>query len=294
MASSRDSTFRSSETVAIVGVGLIGGSIAASLRKRGHTGAIVGVGRNQERLAEIRKAGLIDQGTQSLGEAASEADLIVVCTPVDVIPAAVREAATVCRPGTLLTDAGSVKGSICQALLGRLPPQAEFIGSHPLAGSERQGHAHADADLFEGRVCVVTPDAATSPGQLARLKCFWQTLGSAVVELSPEAHDRALAETSHLPHVVAAALAATLAPENRQFAATGFRDTTRIAASDPELWSAIFLANADEVLARLDAYDQRLGDLRTAITNRDAAALKKLLQVAKTAREALRAGTTTH
>jgi prephenate dehydrogenase len=279
--------FRSIETVAIVGVGLIGGSIAAALKQRGHSGEIVGVGRSQERLAEIRAAGFIDAGTCSLAEAAARADLVVFCTPVDAIAGGVLEAAAACRSGTLLTDAGSVKGAICRAVAGKLPPRIEFIGSHPLAGSERQGFCNADANLFEGRICVLTPCAATPANQLTRLESFWRTLGSAVIELSPEVHDRALAETSHLPHAVAAALAATLSPENRRLAATGFCDTTRIAAGDPELWSAIFLANADEVVARLDAYGENLHKLRAAIANRDATALKKLLEVAKTNRDSV-------
>lgn len=290
MAAPFNSDFRRSQTVAIVGVGLIGGSIAAGLKKRGHSGAILGVGRDESRLDDARKAGLIDEGLSDIAKAASRADIVIFCTPVDMIADGVRSAADACRAGTLLTDAGSVKGTICRALDGKLSKNATFIGSHPIAGSEKQGFRHADANLFEGRICIVTPNATTSADQLLRLKSFWQTLGLAVLEMSPDEHDRALAETSHLPHVVAAALAATLSPSNRHLAATGFCDTTRIAAGDPDLWTAIFLANADDVLARIDSFSDSLRVFRIALNNRDAVTLKKLLQVAKTARESVNHG----
>ncbi|MEX2286640.1 MAG: prephenate dehydrogenase [Planctomycetaceae bacterium] len=279
--------FHGLKTVVIVGVGLIGGSIAAALKSRGFRGKIVGVGRDRKRLADAQSAGLVDVGTLDLAEAAADADLFVFCTPVDRIAAGVHEAARWCRTGTLITDTGSVKGSICHALSSGLPGGATFIGSHPLAGSERQGFEHADADLFEGRVCVVTPDVDTPAEPLRHLESFWQSMGCAVVKLSAADHDRALAETSHLPHAVAAALAATLSPGNRQLAASGFCDTTRVAAGDPDLWTAILLANSDEMAERLSAFGDKLDEFAAAIAKRDEAVLKRLLQQAKTARESV-------
>ena len=280
-------TLLKSSNIGIVGVGLIGGSIAAALKKRGFNGRIIGIGRNSVRLQDAQTAGLVDEFTTDLTDAAAKCDLIIFCTPVDRIAYGVITAAAKSSPGTLITDAGSVKGSICRELDGRLPGGVTFIGSHPLAGSEKNGFEHADADLFVGRTCVVTPDIATPPEQLERLTRFWETLGMIVVSMTAEDHDAALARTSHLPHVVAAALAATLSPENDELAATGFADTTRIASGDPELWTAILLANADAVSNRLSEYTQQLDEFRAAIVNRDADVLKNLLEEAKRKRDDL-------
>jgi len=274
-------------TIGIIGIGLIGGSITAALKKRGFNGRIIGIGRNSARLQDAQTAGLIDEFTTDVGTVAAECGLIIFCTPVDRIAYGVITAAAKSSPGTLITDAGSVKGSICRELDGKLPDGVTFIGSHPLAGSEKNGFEHADADLYVGRTCVVTPDIATPPEQLLRLMRFWETLGMIVVTMTAEGHDTALARTSHLPHVVAAALAATLSPENNDLAATGFADTTRIASGDPDLWTAILLANADAVSNSLSEYTQQLDEFQVAITNRDADVLKKLLEVAKRKRDDL-------
>lgn len=278
------------ETIAIVGVGLIGGSIALAAKARGLARKVLGVGRKAARLEEARRRGVIDAGLVDLAAAARRADLIIFCTPVDRIVAGVREAAAVSKAGAVITDVGSVKGSICRSLAAGLPPGVGFIGSHPLAGSEKQGFEHSDALLFEQRVCVVTPVDTSSPRALERIKAFWLDLGSTLVKMSPEAHDRALAETSHLPHLIAAALAATLSPENQSLAATGFRDTTRIASGDVDLWSAIFLQNREQVLNCLARYDQSQAQFRRAIEQNDVSALKLLLKSAKIARESLAPG----
>ena len=277
----------STDTVAIVGVGLIGGSIGAALRKRGFGGRVLGVGRDEARLERARAAGLIDEALTDLVAAASRSDLIVVCTPVDCIVSHVREAATSCRPGTLITDAGSVKRSICRALDGMLASGVTFIGSHPLAGSEKQGFEHARADLFQGRICVVTPAPKAPADQLARLTAFWESIGFRVRSLSPEEHDCGLARTSHLPHVAAASLASLLSNDDRLLAATGFRDTTRIAAGDPGLWVPILLNNAEPLLQELDRFGARLAEFRQAISTGDGGRLRELLAQAKQARESL-------
>jgi prephenate dehydrogenase len=274
------------QTIGIVGCGLIGCSIAAALKSRGFPGRIVGCGRPGSNLETAIARKLIDRAEADLAQAATACDLIVVCTPVDHIVEDIRTAAQSARPGTLITDAGSVKQGVCGSA-GKLPPSVTFIGSHPIAGSEKQGCAHADADLFDGHVCVLTPLPATAHAEIARLTDFWEALGMSVVAMSPEAHDRVLAQTSHVPHAVAAALAASLDPENRSLTAGGFQDTTRIAAGDPQLWSAILLANAGEVTAGLRAVSQRLHELLGAIENRDKQQLEELLKVAKHNRDSL-------
>jgi prephenate dehydrogenase len=273
--------FETIETLAVVGVGLIGGSIARAAKARGLARTVVGVGRNLARLEEARRRGVIDEASVDLLDAARHAGLLIFCTPVDRIAEGVRAAADVCPSDGLITDAGSVKGCICRVLARRLPRGVEFVGSHPLAGSERQGFEHADAQLFENRVCVVTPVEASSPSAVARVKAFWKRLGATIIEMTPEAHDAALAETSHLPHLVAAALAGSLSAKNKALVASGFRDTTRIASGDSELWSAILLGNRDEVLASLSRYDVSLARFRQALEQNDATALKELLNAAK-------------
>jgi prephenate dehydrogenase len=277
----------SAETVAIVGVGLIGGSLGGALRQRKLARRVVGVGRDRERLAMAQWAGLINEFTCDLNAAAAEAALVVVCTPVNRIAAQVRTACETARPGTLVTDAGSVKGAICTALSDLAAGPRVFIGSHPLAGSEKAGFENANPDLFDGRTCVITPLPGHAPGDIARIEQFWQQLGMRVTKMTPEDHDAALARTSHAPHVLAAAIAAALQVEHQPLTATGFRDTTRIASGDPELWTAILLQNAEAVIDALADVESNVSRFRDALCRRDAAALKMLLQTAKTNRDAL-------
>ena len=276
------------ETIAIIGVGLIGGSIAAALKKQGFAGRILGVGRNPSRLESAKAAGLIDACSTNLAESAAQSDLIVFCTPVNLIVEGVRDIAATCRPGTLITDAGSTKGNICRELSSGLAEGVTFIGSHPLAGSEKQGFKEADPDLFQNRVCVVTPNDTTPADQLSRLNAFWEFLGCRMIEMTAETHDQSLARTSHLPHVVASALVSLLETSHNQFTSSGFCDTTRIAASDPDLWTAILLSNAGEIIESIDELKGKLTEFSEAIVNLDATTLKNLLQLAKTNRDNLR------
>lgn len=275
------------ETLVIVGVGLLGGSVALAAKRRGIVRRVIGAGRNTQRLDAACSAGIIDAVAGSLAEAAAQADLLINALPVDLIAVSVREAAAACRPGTLITDVGSTKGRLCADLLDGLPDGVSFVGSHPLAGSEKQGWEAAQADLFDGRVCVVTPHESTSRDAVSRLAGFWQGLGMTVIEMSPEAHDQALAQTSHVPHVVASALALTLSDNNRDFAASGFADTTRIAASDPNVWIPILLANRDAVLHGLDDVSSQIALFREALTRADARELHRLWQRGKAIREQL-------
>jgi prephenate dehydrogenase len=274
------------QTIAIVGVGLIGGSIGLAVKKRGLAKTVLGVGRNSLSLDVALERHAIDEACLDLAPAAARADLVIFCTPVDHIVEQVLAAARFCRPGTLLTDAGSTKAGIVMSLEEHLP-EASFVGSHPLAGSEKRGPEHADADLFEKRVTVVTRTNRTEADAFERVVEFWQALGSRVIVMDPHDHDRALACTSHLPHLVAAALASTLPPELYQLTATGFRDTTRIGAGDPELWSAIFAQNRARLLEALASFEERLGCMRTALTDSDWATVQQLLIQAKKVCDAL-------
>jgi prephenate dehydrogenase len=273
-------------TIAVVGVGLIGGSIAAAARRRGIAGRIIGIGRNAARLDVARRAGLIDVAATDL-VAAAEADLVIVCMPVDRIASDVLAIAPTLAAGSLITDAGSTKGTICRAVQSSLARPARFVGSHPLAGSEKGGWEHADASLFEGRVCVVTPVEETPPEVLDRVSDFWRALGLRVRQMTPEDHDRALAVTSHLPHLAASALASLLTEGETGLAATGFRDTTRIASGDPDLWTAIFLQNAEPVVDQASLLIEQLREFQRAVRNGDAPRVRQLLEEGRQGRKLL-------
>jgi len=278
------------QRVAIVGVGLIGGSIGLALRRRGLAEEVVGVGRRPAVLEKAVAVGAIDRGTTNLVEGVAEADLVVVATPVGIIVDVVQAVAQL-APRASITDAGSTKAEICQALRpesdGSDLRPGRFVGSHPLAGGHRTGPEHASGDLFVGRTVVVTPEDDTPPGLVQRMKEFWESLGADVTLLSPEEHDRALAATSHLPHLIASALAAATPEEWLQLAATGWADTTRIAAGDAELWTQIFSQNRAAVLDALRRFEHQLAALDSAIAAGDAAALTSRLQEGKRIRDAL-------
>ena len=261
------------QTIAIVGVGLIGGSLAAAIRQRKLARKIIGVGRNAARIEMARTSGLIDVASTDLTVVAPQADVMVFCTPVDQVAEGVRLAAGHARPECLLTDAGSVKQPICEDLADI----HNFIGSHPIAGSHRQGFEAADGDLFNARTCVLTPGPEVSMPLLTRLDLFWRSVGMRTVNMTPADHDRALAMTSHLPHVAASALAGTLSDQYRSLTGSGFRDSTRIAAGDPELWCGILLQNGGPIIAGIDRLQQQLAAFRHAIANRDSAGIQQLL-----------------
>lgn len=273
-------------TLAIVGVGLLGGSLALAARRRQVAARIVGVDAQPASLEHALQRNLIDAGVE-LADAAAAAELMVFCTPVDCIAAQILAAAPACRPGCLLTDVGSTKAEIVRDVESRLPPGVAYVGSHPLAGSEKNGPKHASAALFEQRQVLVTPTPRTDAAAVERITSFWQALGATVRLMDPETHDRALALTSHLPHVVASALAGVLPSELFALTATGFRDTTRLAASNPALWSAILQSNAAAMLEALERYGEQLGRFRAALTSNDRAKLEALLTQGKHNKDAL-------
>jgi prephenate dehydrogenase len=274
-------------TLALVGVGLIGGSVGLAARRRGVGTRVIGYDRDRTALDQALGRGILDEAAPSLAAAVREADMVVICTPVDTIAAHVLAAAPDCQPGTLLTDVGSTKADIVRGVQGRLPPGVAFVGSHPLAGSEKNGPSFARADLFDDRLVVITPGKPVDDSALSRVTAFWHSLGAFVRVLCPEEHDRALALTSHLPHLVASALAGVLPTEWADLSATGFRDTTRVAGGDPALWTAIFQSNREALLAALDRLEGRLSQFRRALDNADVTQLTELLRQGKTTRDSL-------
>ena len=247
------------DTVAIVGVGLIGGSIGLALRKKNLANNVVGIGRRQASLRIARRVEAVTHTTIDLNKGVAEAELVIVCTPVGRIVDHVRQAAQHCPERILITDAGSVKQPIVAALDGSLARGCRFLGSHPLAGSEKTGATYASAELFEGRVAILTPTVNTRAEDFDLLEQFWQSLGSLVVQMSPEEHDQALALTSHLPHVAAGALTLTMPEKYYRLTGSGLLDTTRIAGGDPELWRQILVLNRENILRALEQYELELG-----------------------------------
>ncbi|MBN2293796.1 MAG: prephenate dehydrogenase [Pirellulales bacterium] len=283
-------------TVAIVGVGFIGGSIGMAVRKRGLAERVIGIGHRQESLRTARRVGAVNNTTVDLAKGVAEADLVIVCTSVGRVVDDVRRVAENCPPDTLITDSGSTKSTIVETFNydtdnptpeAKLPRGCRFLGSHPLAGGEKIGPAHASADLFEGRVTVVTPTKNTLAEDFDLLETFWTALGSMVVKMSAADHDKAVAMTSHLPHAVAAVLACSVPEEFFRLISTGFLDTTRIAAGGPEIWKHIFDLNRDNILAALSHFGRNLASLETAIRNGDEAMIERILTLAKNNRDAL-------
>jgi prephenate dehydrogenase len=275
------------DTLTIVGVGLLGGSVGLAAQARGLARRVVGVGRDRNRLEFARASGAVTEVEVDLVAGVRDADLVVFCTPVDRIAGQVLDATPHVRPGAIVTDVGSTKTNIVSALAGRLPPGVTFVGAHPMAGSEKTGVEFARADLFEDRVTVVTPTLSSPAFAVNLLEQFWQGLGSRVVRMTPEEHDRAVAATSHVPHAVAAALAGGLPADLLALAASGFRDTTRIAAGDPDLWAAIFRANRPAALTGLRRVADRLDEFRRLLEADDGPGLVRFLAEGKQVRDAL-------
>jgi len=271
------------DTVAIVGVGLIGGSIGLALRQRNLAQKIIGVGRRQASLDIARKVGAIDHGVTSLANGVAQAQLIIIATPVDTIAERVVQVAAICPPTSLITDVGSTKEAIVAAVDAGLASRRSgprFVGSHPLAGDHRTGPEHARADLFDGRTVVVTPTELTRTAAMTEVSGFWQAMGAIVQSMPPARHDAALAITSHLPHLAAVALTATTPNEFLHLTASGWRDTTRIAGGDPKLWQAILTTNRQHVLDALDVMGQTLGNIRESLEQGDYESLLSILEAA--------------
>ena len=277
------------DTLAIVGTGLIGGSFALALKEAGAVGTVLGVGRSRESLDAALERGLIDRVAS--WEAAAQADCILLAVPVGETAAVLRQLAPHLKPGAIVTDAGSTKANVVEAAQAVLGARfADFVPGHPIAGSEQSGPAAARADLFQGRRAVLTPQAEVRADAVATVRALWQAAGAQVEILDPEQHDRVFAAVSHLPHLAAYALVDELARRHDsevyfRFAASGFRDFTRIAGSSPEMWRDIALANRDALLAELDAYTSALEALRDAVAESDAEHLLEIFSHARAARE---------
>lgn len=274
------------DRVAVLGVGLMGGSLGAALLKRGVAREVVGFDTRPAAIDEALSLGAITSGVATVREAVEGAALVVVAAWIDAAPALVREAAEHMPPGGLITDLGSSKGAI-QAAIGPLPRGVVFVGSHPMAGTEKSGPLESDADLYVGRLVAVCAQDSTPPAATDTICKFWEALGARVERIAAADHDRLVAAASHLPHLISACLAASLPPEAWRWGAGGLRDMTRIAAADPEKWRQTLLSNREETLAALAAFEGQLHAARAALAHDDAQSLVQLLSDAQRSRHAL-------
>jgi len=251
--------------LSIIGVGLLGGSIGMAVRSALSDCQIIGYGHRKETLERAVQVGAINQGTGDLKQAVEGAELVVLCTPVGILGQMLSGMSDFLTQGAVMTDVGSTKASIVESAGRILPGGVQFVGSHPMAGSEKRGIEFARADLFQNALCITTPTQRTAPAALDRVEEFWRMLGMRTCRMTPADHDRALAAVSHLPHALAAALVTMQSPEAMELAGKGFLDTTRIAGGDGGLWRDIFLDNAPNLRAaigklrgQLDAFERLL------------------------------------
>jgi cyclohexadieny/prephenate dehydrogenase len=260
------------DRVAIIGIGLIGSSLARAIRAQGLAHFVVAGDASADAIAITQSLGFVDHATTDLAEAVSNADLVVICTPVATYAGIMECIAPHLKPGAILSDVGSVKGAILSALVELCPPSVQLVPGHPIAGTEQSGPASGFATLFQGRWTILTPTEGADPLAVERVSALWRGVGSQVALMDPLHHDMVLAITSHLPHLIAYTIVGTatdledtLQSEVIKYSASGFRDFTRIAASDPTMWRDIFLNNRDAVLDMLQRFTEDLSELQRAI-----------------------------
>ncbi|MBK8523594.1 MAG: prephenate dehydrogenase/arogenate dehydrogenase family protein [Betaproteobacteria bacterium] len=276
--------------VVIFGVGLIGGSFALALKAAGEVEEVVGFGRSIATLTQAQDLGIIDRLGVNPGQEVADADLVLIATPVGQMPEIMARIAPYLGPDTVVTDGGSTKSDVVAAARAAFGERVgQFVPAHPIAGAENSGAAAAKADLFRERKVVLTPLPENSVLNVARVRSAWEWCGAQIFELTPAEHDQVFAAVSHLPHLLSFALVHDLAVRDNSdlfftFAASGFRDFTRIAASHPEMWRDISLANREALLVELDRYQEQLTEMRAALAAGDGQRLEEIFDTARTAR----------
>ena len=268
--------------IAVIGVGLLGASLAKACKERGLVNEVVGYGRNRKNLEKAKELNIIDHCPADLSDAVSDADLIVLCTPVSTIVPLIQNLIPQVKPGVLITDVGSVKDSVVHGADKVVPEGIFFVGSHPIAGGENSGLEASTANLYQDAKCIVTPTDKTDTTALKKINTLWHAVGMNVISLTTDEHDFIFGAVSHLPHIVAYALMNTLGtlktPENRDvtaFSGTGLKDITRIASSDPVMWRDICLSNRNYSLDLIDRFQNKLEKIRNTIEKGDGQELKK-------------------
>ncbi len=278
-------------TITILGPGLLGGSIGMAIRQHKVAESVCIWARRPEAAVQACDRGAADRAEPDLRHAVQDADLVVLATPIGTMADLVTRMKSGLKPGALVTDVGSVKYPVVTALDDLLSGTAQFVGAHPMAGSEQSGIEVARADLFDDAVCLLTPSEVTDRDALAKIHDFWVALGCRVQTVAPHLHDEIVGQVSHLPHLTAAALVNAVCRSDATmlgYAGAGLRDSTRIAAGDPEMWTEICLENQQEIRRALDELIDELGQFRAVLENQDAVGLKALLKRAKHYRDELK------
>lgn len=274
--------------IAIIGLGLMGGSLAAACRRRFPKAHIVGISRSREALALARKKKWVHEATRDVLLGAHSADLVALCTPVDTFLPYLKAIDKVCAKDALVMDVGSVKASVLKEVNSRRWKNISFVGCHPMVGSHKRGIRVACPCLYDRGLVILTRDLKTCPGAYKKAKKFWSRFSSRITELTPEIHDKLIGEVSHLPHAIAACLMHTVSAPALKVASTGFRDTTRIAASAPTVWQPIFASNRKVMLEVLGRFEWELRAFKKLLRTRGAKALGRYLDRAQRKRNALR------
>jgi len=273
--------------VAIIGVGLIGGSLGMVIKKKGLARQVMGLARRSRTIREAIRQRAVDKGTLDFKTAIQEADLVVLATPVETIISSVSKIKKFLKKGCIVIDVGSCKKKIVEVLERKLPKGIAFVGTHPLAGSEKKGVNFAQANLFEDTLCLLTPTSKTKVLALKKIKKLWQAVGAEVEILKPDTHDKILATVSHLPHVLAFSLIKSIPAGHLPFSPRSLKEITRIASSDPVLWKDVFFNNSGNVLKAIRDFQTRLNELKKSIARRDAAGTLRFLQQAKQKRDSI-------
>lgn len=276
------------DQITIVGLGLIGGSLGMALRKKCLVKKVVGWARAPITLRQAKSRGAIDVGIKDFRKAVCDSQIVIIATPVETIAPLVKRAASFMKPGSIITDVGSTKEQIVKQLDREKIRSVHFIGGHPLAGSDRTGIGAAHGELFDGSVCVLTPSRRTDLSAHRKIIQFWKPLVRHVVSMSPRKHDKLVAGASHLPHLVAFALARSADISELPRAPRSFMEMTRIAKSDPDLWDDIVLSNRAELLVVMDRFERQWRLLRLALKRSDRNALLRFMAGAKSRRDALK------
>lgn len=279
------------DKLAVVGVGLIGGSLALALKEAGAVGKVVGIGRGLPNLETALRLGIVDSFTQDVAEGVAEADVVFLATPVQALGALAKQAMPHLKAGAILTDGGSVKQAVIDAIEPHLRDDVHFVPGHPIAGTENSGAEAAFATLYRDRRCILTPTAKTAAAALNRMCSMWQLVGSQVVIMEVEKHDRVLAAISHLPHMVAYALVNAVGSYDRynenilEYSAGGFRDFTRIASSDPTMWRDIALTNREALVEMMEQFEVFFAELKEDVATGSADRLFEFFRRSKKSRD---------
>lgn len=278
------------EQITILGPGLLGASLAIAIKAQGLTTSVHSWSRRPETRAKCVNKDWCDAVFETASEACQGSDFVVICTPVETIAPLIKEISSSLKEDALVTDVGSTKSLICRQAVSVVPDTATFIGSHPMAGSERNGLEHADASLFQKATCLITPLIDSPTDKIAQLIAFWEALDMQIATVTPEKHDEIVAHISHLPHLLASTLCSLLASKDTtwgHFSGGGLKDSTRVASGAPSLWKQILEQNRDEVIRAIDSFEDELHQLKTALLNHESHKLTAILERGKDYRDQL-------